>query len=86
MQPTPVASKKKDDKAAKKEELEVTPFTAQLRKSMLTTGVLGTILAAGYISTHPQLTQASLAGIVGYHVIWGVTQPCTLDRWVWQMQ
>ena len=75
-QPTPVAPKKKEDKAAKK-EVEVSPFTAQLRKSMLTTGVLGTLLAAGYISPDPQFTQAlttfSLAGIVGYHVIWGVT-------------
>eukprot|EP01083_Nonionella_stella_P195599 720408_1 len=53
------------------------PFNIQLKRALGTTALLGTILGAGYISPDPQFTQTlttfALAGIVGYHVVWGVT-------------
>ena len=55
----------------------VDPFQVQLKRALGTTAVLGTILGAGIISPDPQFTQTlttfALAGIVGYHVVWGVT-------------
>jgi len=55
----------------------VDPFSAQLRRAMGTTALLGTILGAGVISPDPVFTQTlttfALAGIVGYHVVWGVS-------------
>jgi len=57
--------------------VKVDPFTSQLKKALGTTALLGTILGAGVISPDPQFTQTlttfALAGIVGYHVVWGVT-------------
>jgi len=67
----------KKDKEEENKKKEVSNFQKQLQQSILTTGVLGTLLGAGYISPDPNFTQAittfSLSGIVGYHVIWGVT-------------
>eukprot|EP01083_Nonionella_stella_P025160 69312_1 len=63
---------------AKKEEVVVRdPFNAQLRRAVGATALLGGILGAGIISPDPSFTQTlttfALAGIVGYHVVWGVT-------------
>lgn len=65
--PTAVIVEKKQD----------TPFMATFKDAMLTSGGIGTILGLGMASPNPaftsMLTTFSLAGIVGYHTVWGVT-------------
>ena len=66
--------------AAKPKKLEppppVDPFTATMRNSLTVTGTLGTLMALGVASPSPAFTTMvstfSLAGIVGYNVVWGV--------------
>lgn len=56
---------------------EVDPFRTTLKQAVRTTGGLGSLLALGAISPNPafgtMITTFSLAGIVGYHTVWGVT-------------
>merc|ERR550532_2015529 len=48
-----------------------------MTSTVLTTGAFGTMLAAGFASPDPIfsscLTTFGLAGIIGYHVVWGVS-------------
>ena len=73
--PPPGAPKKKQETAI--QETPESPFNKQLKRALGTTVVLDTLLGAGYISPDPSftstLTTFALAGIVGYHVVWGVT-------------
>lgn len=73
---TPATATKKDE-VLKATIKEISPFKANLNKSlMLTTGV-GSILGLGMVSPNPaftsMLTVLGLSGIVGYHTVWGVT-------------
>lgn len=56
---------------------EVNPFKTTLRTSLVYTGGLGSMLGLAAISPNPafstMVTTFSLAGIVGYHTVWGVT-------------
>lgn len=74
--PTPVPAKGAA-MALLKEQKEVSPFQKTLRSAALTGAGLAVLAGAGYISPDPafvkSLTTFSLAGIVGYHVVWGVT-------------
>jgi len=62
---------------AKAEEVPVDPFKAALKTNMMYTTGLGTLLALGAGSPNPafttMMTTFGLAGIVGYHTVWGVT-------------
>lgn len=62
--------------AAKEEGKVVTPFMKTTKKVIGTTALLGVLGYQGYISPDPSyvqsLTTFSLAGIVGYHIVWGV--------------
>lgn len=53
------------------------PFNETLKTSMLYTTGLGGLMAMGYASPSPAFTSMvttfGLAGIVGYHTVWGVT-------------
>lgn len=76
--PPPVAATPQKSALQVKAELAAkTPFRAQLDKVVGTSAVLGVLAGAGYISPDPSFTQSlttfSLAGIVGYHVVWGVS-------------
>jgi len=74
--PPPTTAKPKAD-VVKEEVKEDTPMVAGMKSAANTAGLLGTLALAGYISPDPSfgrtLTTFSLAGIVGYHVVWGVT-------------
>jgi len=63
--------------AKKDEEQQLSPFNKTLRSAALTGAGLAVLAGAGYVSPDPtfvkSLTTFSLAGIVGYHVVWGVT-------------
>lgn len=56
---------------------DINPFTATMRKSVLYTAGLGGLMGLALISPNPafntMVTTFSLAGIVGYHTVWGVT-------------
>ena len=74
----PVQTQKKVEVTKKEEKKEeVTPFRKTLNKSLSMTAGLAAILGFGYISPDPSFSQTlttfGLAGIVGYHVVWGVT-------------
>jgi len=75
--PTPAAAPKGAAMAQKEQEKELSPFNKTLRSAALTGTGLAVLAGAGYISPDPtfvkSLTTFSLAGIVGYHVVWGVT-------------
>lgn len=53
------------------------PFNDTLKNSMLYTGGMGTLVTLGCVSPNPafttMVTTFGLAGIVGYHTVWGVT-------------
>jgi len=73
--PPPGSAPKKPTVAETVEPVD--PFKAQMKRALGTTALLSTILGAGVISPDPAftstLTTFALAGIVGYHVVWGVT-------------
>eukprot|EP00494_Astrolonche_serrata_P006127 UN06144 len=75
--PPPVAAKPAQSAVEKKAEQVDTPLAAGIKSAAGTGGLLGTLALCGYISPDPTfvktLTTFSLAGIVGYHVVWGVT-------------
>jgi len=75
--PTPAAAPKGAAMAAKEQEQELSPFNKTLRSAAMTGAGLAVLAGAGYVSPDPtfvkSLTTFSLAGIVGYHVVWGVT-------------
>lgn len=56
---------------------EQTPLAAAVSESGLTTAGLGSLLALGAVSPNPafatMVTTFSLAGVIGYKVVWGVT-------------
>lgn len=53
------------------------PFNDTLKSSLVYTGGMGTLITLGCASPNPQfttmVTTLGLAGIVGYHTVWGVT-------------
>lgn len=53
------------------------PFNDTLKSSLVYTGGMGTLIALGCASPNPQFTTMvttfGLAGLVGYHTVWGVT-------------
>lgn len=71
--PAPSESKK----PAKAAEVPVNPFTETMKSSLAYTAGLGGLLGLGAISPNPafttMMTTFGLAGIVGYHTVWGVT-------------
>eukprot|EP00731_Ephydatia_muelleri_P026932 Em0018g1032a len=75
-----VATQAPPRKAVKAEVVkpeEVNPFGSTMKKALVATGGLGGFLALGAISPNPafgmMVTTFSLAGIVGYYTVWGVT-------------
>uniref|UniRef100_A0A0A9ZAR2 NAD(P) transhydrogenase, mitochondrial n=1 Tax=Lygus hesperus TaxID=30085 RepID=A0A0A9ZAR2_LYGHE len=71
--PQPAAAVKKvEDK-----KVEISPFNERCKEVALYTGGLGTVLALGAASPNPEFSAMTstlaLAGIVGYHTVWGVT-------------
>ena len=70
---------KKEDKTAGKFTVETVPpnyFANYLKDSLMYTAGLGSLLGLGIISPNTQfanmVTTFGLAGIVGYHTVWGV--------------
>lgn len=53
------------------------PFNDTLKNSLVYTGGMGSLIALGCASPNPQFTTMvttfGLAGLVGYHTVWGVT-------------
>lgn len=53
------------------------PFNETLKSSLMYTGGMGSLIALGCASPNPafttMVTTFGLAGIVGYHTVWGVT-------------
>lgn len=53
------------------------PFNDTLKNSLVYTGGMGSLIALGCASPNPQfttmVTTLGLAGLVGYHTVWGVT-------------
>ena len=53
------------------------PFKKKMSQSLVMTGGMGSLLALGMITPNPafstMITTFSLAGIVGYYTVWGVT-------------
>nr|XP_022901005.1 NAD(P) transhydrogenase, mitochondrial-like [Onthophagus taurus]XP_022901007.1 NAD(P) transhydrogenase, mitochondrial-like [Onthophagus taurus] len=68
--PTPV-------QAVKLEPKPDSPFMVTFKDAMLCSGGIGSIIGLGMVSPNPaftsMLTTFGLAGIVGYHTVWGVT-------------
>jgi NAD(P) transhydrogenase len=56
---------------------EISPFQRTMGNALLTTAALGSLLALEYVSPNQSFTNMittfTLAGIVGYQVVWGVT-------------
>jgi len=76
--PKVVPAPPKPAAAAKKEEpLPRNYFQETLKDSMMYTGGLGTLVGLGMAAPNSAFTTMtttfSLAGIVGYHTVWGVT-------------
>ncbi|XP_072381402.1 NAD(P) transhydrogenase, mitochondrial-like [Diabrotica undecimpunctata] len=76
-QPTPAAAPKQELEAVKAVPKEISPFKADLNKSLAITTGIGSILGLGMVSPKPEFTAMlsvlGLSGIVGYHTVWGVT-------------
>ncbi|ESN99542.1 hypothetical protein HELRODRAFT_113658 [Helobdella robusta] len=74
--PSPPAAKKPAE-VVKKEEAPPNYFMNTLKESFMYTAGLGGILGLGCVSPNPafttMVTTFGLAGIVGYHTVWGVT-------------
>lgn len=64
-------------KLAKVEQPPPNPFADTLKNSLAYTAGLGTLLTLGAVSPNPafttMMTTFGLAGLVGYHTVWGVT-------------
>jgi len=76
--PPPTAGMSKPTAAVEKAVVvPKTPFRNQADKAMTVGAGLALMGGAGYVSPDPSFTQSlttfSLAGIIGYHVVWGVT-------------
>ncbi|KAI4466457.1 nad(p) transhydrogenase [Holotrichia oblita] len=75
--PPPTAAPTAAPTAVVVEKKQDTPFMATFKDAMLTSAGIGTILGLGMGSPNPaftsMLTTFGLAGIVGYHTVWGVT-------------
>merc|ERR1719499_2482631 len=75
--PTPAAAPKAGAAMKEKEAAEISPLQQSIRSAAGVGACLALCAGAGYISPDPtfvkSLTTFSLAGIVGYHVVWGVT-------------
>lgn len=74
----PAASAAPDKKPAEVKSLPAPdPFKETLKSSMMYTGGMGSLIALGCASPNPafttMVTTFGLAGIVGYHTVWGVT-------------
>lgn len=71
--PLPSASKS----APKKAEVVANPFADTMKSSLMYTTGLGGLVGLGIVSPSPafttMMTTFGLAGIVGYHTVWGVT-------------
>lgn len=74
------AAVQKDNKAEKAATANLpvpSPFNDTLKSSLVYTGGMGTLIALGCASPNPQFTTMvttfGLAGLVGYHTVWGVT-------------
>jgi len=74
--PSPPAAKKTSAAAAKKEEAPRNYFRETMNDSLMYTAGLSGILGLGAASPNPafttMVTTFGLAGIVGYHTVWGV--------------
>lgn len=75
-QPPPAKTPKAAD-VAKAVAEPPNPFNVTLKSSLMYTGGLSSLLGLGVVSPNPEFTSMlitfSLAGIVGYHTVWGVT-------------
>lgn len=75
--PTPSAAVQEKKPAETKNLPAPDPFNETLKSSLMYTGGMGTMVALGCASPNPafttMLTTFGLAGIVGYHTVWGVT-------------
>lgn len=72
--PPPPPAKKVAEQAA---DVPINYFNRTLKDSLVYTGGLGSLLALGTVSPNPAFSTMTstfaLAGIVGYHTVWGVT-------------
>lgn len=68
---------KKPEKGATANLPAPNPFNDTLKNSLVYTGGIGSLIALGAASPNPQFTTMvttfGLAGLVGYHTVWGVT-------------
>ena len=78
--PSPIPKAKHTDTVTKLPPKELVPqdyFNMTLKNSLIYTGGLSSILALGAFSPNTEVTTMSttlgLAGLVGYHIVWGVT-------------
>lgn len=75
--PPPPKPKKGEALRLKQEAQQVDPFTKTMRSAVTATATLGGLQALGIASPSPAFTTMvgtfTLAGIVGYNVVWGVT-------------
>jgi len=75
--PTPAAKPQAGAAMKEKETAELSPLNKQIRAAAGMGAAMALVAGAGYVAPDPtflkSLTTFSLAGIVGYHVVWGVT-------------
>ncbi|KAL1435688.1 hypothetical protein MTO96_010475 [Rhipicephalus appendiculatus] len=75
--PKPAVTGTKPSGIAQKEAQVPDYFKETLKKSLVYTAGLGTVVGLGVISPNPAFTTMTtifgLSGIVGYHTVWGVT-------------
>lgn len=75
--PKPTVSEAKPSVATKQEAQVPNYFKETLKKSLVYTAGLGSIVGLGVVSPNPAFTTMTtifgLSGIVGYHTVWGVT-------------
>uniref|UniRef100_A0A915MM43 NAD(P) transhydrogenase, mitochondrial n=1 Tax=Meloidogyne javanica TaxID=6303 RepID=A0A915MM43_MELJA len=76
-QPSPTPPPKSSVELETVKPVEESDFTKSLKKASLYAGAIGSANLLGYVSPNMGFTQTittfSLAGIVGYHTVWGVT-------------
>ncbi|CAK5086808.1 unnamed protein product [Meloidogyne enterolobii] len=76
-QPSPTPPPKSSIELETVKPVEESDFTKSLKKASLYAGAIGSANLLGYVSPNMGFTQTittfSLAGIVGYHTVWGVT-------------
>ena len=75
--PPPPKPKKGEALRMKQEAEQIDPFTKTLHSAAGATAALGSLQGLGFVSPNPMFTTMvgtfTLAGIVGYNVVWGVT-------------